>query len=496
MPEEVSTELATDAASFAMSLPASVEMPAGAGKTHLLAATTKHIIDCGGRALVLTHTNAGVHAINARLKRFGITKGVQVSTIASFAFRLARAYPQLGGLRVPKLMVPAQAQYYVSAAIKVAQSRHIHAVLRASFTHLLVDEYQDCSETQHAFVLALRAAIPAAGVLGDPLQAIFGFNERLADWPTVQTQFPSHPTTIKPHRWSGHNEALGKWLLEIRPRMVPGHVVRWTNVALPEGVTFQNISDDPTGVTEAALATRPANETVLIIAPRANTARTIAGDLRGIFTVMEEMAGKYMAQRLENLATMSPIDYPLWLFDLTKSCHCNHGVLDTQTLRKRYANGKSAGDLLKGGAGGRAGAEPAIRAFDSIVSNPTLGTLAAAMSVVPTSPVLRLHSHEAWYDIQASIRGAIAHGDDPGVLLEELAKVREVLRHAGRRERRRIISRTLLVKGLEYDHVIIANVNEHASINDLYVALSRARKTIKILGVSDSLQLHQSPKGR
>ena len=88
----------------------------------------------------------------------------------------------------------------------------------------------------------------------------------------------------------------------------------------------------------------------------------------------------------------------------------------------------------------------------------------------------------------------MAAGD--GVLLEELAKVREVLRHAGRRERRRIISRTLLVKGLEYDHVIIANVNEHASINDLYVALSRARKTIKILGVSDSLRLHQSRNGR
>jgi hypothetical protein len=496
MPEKVSFELATDAASFASALPASVEMPAGAGKTHLLSATTKHIIEGGGRVLVLTHTNAGVHAINARLKRFGITKGVQVSTITSFAFRLARAYPQLGGLQVPKLMVPAQSQSYISAATKVAASEHIQAVLAASFTHLLVDEYQDCSETQHAFVSAVRAAIPAAGVLGDPLQAIFGFNERLATWATVQAQFPPHPMTIEPNRWSNHNEALGDWLLEIRPRMVPGHVVKWTNIALPDGVTFQNISGNPKGVTEAALATRPADETVLILAPRANTARTIAGDLRGIFTVMEEIAGNFMAERLNNLATINPAGYPLWLFDLTKSCHCNHGVLDTQTLHKRYAKGKSASDLLKGGTGGRAGAEPAIHAFDSVVLNPTLATLAAAMSVVPTSPALRLHSHEAWYDMQASIRGAVAHGDDTAVLLEELAKIREVLRHAGRRERRRIISRTLLVKRLEYDHVVIADVNQHASINDLYVALSRARKTITILGVSDSLQLQESPNGR
>ena len=83
MPEHISAELAADAAAFAAALPASVEMPAGAGKTHLLSATAKHIVEGGGRVLVLTHTNAGVYAINARLKRFGITRGVQVATITS-----------------------------------------------------------------------------------------------------------------------------------------------------------------------------------------------------------------------------------------------------------------------------------------------------------------------------------------------------------------------------------------------------------------------------
>ncbi|WP_135452974.1 UvrD-helicase domain-containing protein [Mycobacterium sp. DL99] len=496
MPEEISPELAADAAAFAAALPASIEMPAGAGKTHLLSATTKHIIEAGGRVLVLTHTNAGVYAINSRLRRFGIAKSVQVSTITSFAFRLARAYPQLGRLRVPRVMVPSQSQSYVEAATRVAESENIRAVLAASFTHLLVDEYQDCSETHHAFVAAVRAAVPATGVFGDPLQAIFGFNERLADWAAVQVELPPHPTTIKPNRWYGHNEELGHWLLEIRPHMVPGHVVRWNNIALPTGVTFQNISGNPQGVLKAALTARASDETVLIIASRADTARTIAGNLNGAFTVMEEIAGKFMATHLHGLANVSPTEYPLWLFDLTKSCHCGHGVLDTQTLRKRYAKGKTASDLLAGGSSSRAGAEPAIRALDSVVLDPTLPTLAAAMAAVPTSPALQLHSHEAWYDVQASIRGATTRGDDTGVLLDELAKVREVLRYAGRRERRRIISRTLLVKGLEYDHVIIANVNEHASINDLYVALSRARKTITILGASDTLKLQRSPNGR
>ncbi len=302
--------------------------------------------------------------------------------------------------------------------------------------------------------------------------------------------------TIKPHRWFGHNEALGEWLLAIRPLMVPGRVVNWTNIALPVGVTFQNIAGNQRGVTQAAFATFPANETVLIVAVWPNTSRTIAGNLNGAYTVMEEVAGKFMVECLGNLVATDPAAYALWLFDLTKSCHCGHAVLDTGTLRKRYAKGRTASDLLEGGAGSRAGAEPAIGAFDLVVSNPTLSNLAAAMDVIPASSALRLHSHEAWYDVQTSIRGAVAQGNDTGVLLEELAKAREVLRHAGRRERRRVISRTLLVKGLEYDHVIIADVGDHAKVNDLYVALSRARKSITILGRSSTLQLQPSPNGR
>jgi len=495
MPDELSAELAADAAAFANALPSSVEMPAGAGKTHLLSATTKHIIDAGGRVLVLTHTNAGVYAINKRLKRFGVTKRVRVSTITSFAFRLAGSYPQLGDLQLPRQMAPARSQEYVRAATRIASSKHIQAMLAASFTHLLVDEYQDCSESHHAFVTSVRRAVPAVGILGDPLQAIFGFNERLADWATVLADFRPHPTAIAPRRWAGHNEALGKWLMDIRPFLVPGHVVRWNTIALPDGVSYHNVSGNPQGLFDAALLSRPNDETVLVIAPRADAARSIAGALNGAFTVMEEIAGNFMAERLDGLATTDPSEYPLWLFDLAKACHCGHGILDTQTLRKRYAKGKTAGDLLEGDGRSRAGAEYAIRALDSIVSSPTLSTLAAAMTEVPKSASLRLHSHEAWYDIQASIRGAIGREQGATTLLDELAKVREVLRYAGRRERRRIISRTLLVKGLEYDHVVIADVNQHARTNDLYVALSRARKSITILGTSDTLRLQQSPRG-
>jgi DNA helicase IV len=52
----------------------------------------------------------------------------------------------------------------------------------------------------------------------------------------------------------------------------------------------------------------------------------------------------------------------------------------------------------------------------------------------------------------------------------------------------------LLVKGLEYDHVLIADIGKHRQVNDLYVALTRAKKSIRILGTTDTITLVESPR--
>lgn len=88
------SELATLARNLLDSAPCSVEMPAGTGKTHLLAAAVAIAAEQGHRSLVLTHTHAGVDAIRNRLKTFGVPTGMsRVETITSWAFSLAMAYP-------------------------------------------------------------------------------------------------------------------------------------------------------------------------------------------------------------------------------------------------------------------------------------------------------------------------------------------------------------------------------------------------------------------
>jgi hypothetical protein len=498
VPEELSDDLKADAAGFIDALPASVVMPAGAGKTHLLAAAAKHVVDGGGKVLVITHTNAGVHAVAVRLKRFGVTTGVQVTTITSLAFRLARAYPLLGERIVPRVMVPDDSQAYVHAATRVLASTHLQAVLRASYSHVLVDEYQDCNTAQHAMVLRIKDAIGCVGVFGDPLQAIFGFSEQLPDWDEVLREFPEHSEiTPEPRRWAGHNEALGTWLFEVRSHLAAGRVLQLNNPRYPPGVSFTDVSGNYQGVSSAARAalSHPANETVLVVSARhAASGRRIAGQLDGLYTVMEEVAGSFIGSWLTKLLDSQPDGYASWLFEFTKTCHAKSGTLDPDPLGKCYSRGGTGGHLLETSAK-REPVRIVIEALDRVVASPSLGDLAAAMDVIPSAPGIRLHSHEAWYDAKTAIRGAAAHGDDMSILHTELAKARDSLRHAGRRERRRIISRTLLVKGLEYDHVIIADAGNHAEVNDLYVALTRARKSIHILATGGSLTLVESPRG-
>lgn len=59
-----------------------------------------------------------------------------------------------------------------------------------------------------------------------------------------------------------------------------------------------------------------------------------------------------------------------------------------------------------------------------------------------------------------------------------------------------MVSRTLLIKGLEYDHVIVTNVADISDACDLYVALSRALKSVTIIGPNPLVTIAETPRGR
>ena len=107
------------------------------------------------------------------------------ATLDGFAIRLIRLFPKRSGhdpavleLASPKNDYPA----IRDAAVAMVAAGHLSDVLPATYAGLFVDEYQDCSLVQHALTVAAAEFLPTC-VLGDPMQAIFGFKGNpLVDW--------------------------------------------------------------------------------------------------------------------------------------------------------------------------------------------------------------------------------------------------------------------------------------------------------------------------
>lgn len=462
--------------------PCSIEMPAGTGKTHLLGTAAAIAAEDGHRSLVLTHTNAGVDAIRKRLQQFGVPSAmVRVDTLTSWAFTLSRSYSDIAGVTISETPDWAQSKAYLGGASRVARSMAVADMHAASFEYLFVDEYQDCSLVMHDFVLALAAAIPKTVVLGDRLQGIFTFDGPMATWDQhVLPNFPSHHVLIHPHRWAGHNTELGAWLLDIRNRLTPGHTFDFAQHNV-EGLNFVQTSG-PATVAQTAHGFRDFNETVVLLDKWAPDVAGHASRLGGSYTVMEDISGNFMRERLKNVPAPGDPRIAQWFADFAKKCVIGLSGVDAPVL-KRLGRGETVSHYQ------RTGLTPVLAAFDALLANPTYEQVSVAAVSVQNTPGLRVYRWEAWNDTREALMRTSLDGGEP---LDNLARVRDRLRRVGRRPERRIASRTLLVKGLEYDHVIIADLNKMTDPCNLYVALSRARKSVKIIGRNSSILLTPS----
>lgn len=458
--------------------PCSIEMPAGTGKTHLLAAAAAEAASRGARSLILTHTNAGVDAIRRRLALFKVPSSLtRVETITSWAFSLARAYSRIAGVTVPEVPDWTQSTQYVLGAARVAQSRVLQRVNSVSFDYFFIDEYQDCTVDQHGFILALAQAIPQAVILGDRLQAIFGFAGPLARWDEdVLPGFPVLDVEPQPHRWSGHNPALGQWLLHIRPLMVHGGRFDFSAHSV-EGLKW--VLASPTAVMFTARNFGHATESVVLLDTFADRVAAHASKIGGGFTVMEEVEGRFMKEWLSKLPAEGDPTLAHWLAEFTKECFVGHSGLD-RPLIARLKCGQTVQHYR------RPGLEGVLRSFDELLAEPTYERLCQAGQVIRQTPALRVYRREAWMDTFSAVASSVETG---AALLDSLAHVRDRLRRRGRGPATRIASRTVLVKGLEYDHVIIADVNKMTDPRNLYVALTRARKSITVIGRSPTITL-------
>ncbi len=447
----------------------SVTAPAGCGKTQLIA-DTLGLHDGSRPILILTHTNAGAAALRLRLQRARVSSSAyRVSTIDGFAMRLIGMFPLRSG-HDPRILEinDARNDYPAvrTAASQLLQAGHISDALRATYSRLIVDEYQDCSLVQHAIVYALATVLPAT-VLGDPMQAIFGFaGNQLVHWQAqVEARFPAAGVLATPWRWrNAGTEPLGRWLLEARAQLQRGQGVDLRG-APGELQWVQLNAANADQQRRAAAQTRTAGqeETVLIIGDARNP--------RGRHQFSSQTPGATSVEAVD-------------LGDLVGFArHFNIGAANSLHQLVNFASELmtqvGAADLLarvetirQGRA--RMPPTPAEAAAVAFAAAPSLGAALHLLQQLEHQAHARVFRPEMLRCCRSAMRAAAAGGV---TLLEAVLQARERNRHLGRPVSRRAVGSTLLLKGLEADVAVILHP-EVMDASNLYVALTRGARRL------------------
>jgi DNA helicase-2/ATP-dependent DNA helicase PcrA len=454
--------------------------PAGCGKTYLIAEAVS--AGSGGRELILTHTHAGVNALRERLRKFGApANSYDVETIAGWACRIAAAFPRTSGFAAAVPLRNADWDLAYEACARFLRLSPARAIVQASYSGLYVDEYQDCTTVQHDLVLELAKLLPCR-LLGDPLQGIFDFrNNKPVDWDRdVEPTFQKLPDHSHPWRWKGSSE-LGGWLAEIRNKLEGRAIidlnhrpqsVRWA--ALP--ATGSGMSIQREECSRLARNTKHGERSVAIHdAVQAAACHRLGAILGGSYDMIEPIDCRDLYDAAAQIDAGQGAERIAAVLKFADKCLTRIGP-DLKAFRQRLqADGALDIDSLRGTAyegilsalaadGGFRAVEIALDAFQKI-------------------PGAKVTRREMLFEMHRALRESEGSGS---TLTESVSTVRNRTSISGRPLRKLTIGRTVLIKGLEFDHALVLDADS-LNTRSLYVALTRGSKSLTILSRSVEL---------
>lgn len=479
-PDDVATKAAATARR------GSIVAAAGCGKTEQIALATKL---AEGRRLILTHTHAGVDAIRARLAKLDVPSAkFRVDTIAGWSLRYAASFPKTSGLRHFDPRADAWNDVY-GAADALLRSGAVDQVLTQSYEGVFVDEYQDCDQAQHQIVTSLSETLPTC-VFGDPLQAIFDFGGAPVDWNSeVERAFPPIGELTQPHRWlnAGNND-MALWLVEVRNRLLAGGTI--SNLSRPPCVEVTHIGDH-VGPTAKARIKAKVRAKAAAVHAACRKAHNAAGDRRVVVIGEEANLGQRqnLAMNLAQLgfSNIEAVDCkPLYALADTLDAEPNGLSRLTHLLSfaEKCMNGLGPADLTKavmshlaGGKLGRTRYGSVIGAALRVVSENSDDATSKLLEELRSFSGARLYCRERYSALQRAIERKARTGCS---LKAAVWDVQNQGRHAGRKIGRRSVGSTLLVKGLEFERVVLIHHSKMSS-SDLYVAVTRAVDGLEII---------------
>lgn len=452
--------------------------PAGFGKTYLIANAVKHGT---ARQLVLTHTYAGVNALKRKMRLLGVPESrFHIDTIASWSLRSCLSYPLNSGWTIEQPNGDDWTRLYTVTA-RLLEKLFIRKIIKASYAGVYVDEYQDCSTSQHGLVTSLSEILPTR-LVGDPLQGIFDFDGDPVDWDAhVFPHFEHLGCLTTPWRWrnAGATE-IGDWLVEVRDAFEHGRQID-LSAHLPDTVRYQAVN------TEEEKAKRQYNtcsffksntgENVIAIhkgtGEYKNKCHELARRLSGRFSSIEEIEGAKLFSFVREIDSARTARAKL-------KCAINFAAAVMTGVKAELPAATRRGEMAPIAANTK---NPELASVaNRFLENDTTSNLEAFIVAVKEHSNVHPYRRDLLNRVLQVLR---LHSQSAGTTLKEVAdQYQREFRHRGRPVAfPKLIGTTLLVKGLEFDHAIILDAAS-LSTKELYVALTRGAKSVTIISAA------------
>jgi DNA helicase-2/ATP-dependent DNA helicase PcrA len=350
---------------------------------------------------------------------------------------------------------------------------------------VILDEHQDASPAQHDAVMSMTVVAQLkVRAFGDPMQAIYGDEDEPAvDWNVVEHGANQVAELDEPQRWP-HAKELGYWVLAARNRLRSGHTLPQRSRTTP--VTIHSLDAADQGFRSAnspvlsgllhdlldecegsVVVLGRYNQQVLQLQVLGSGRLTLNEgvefeDAHGILAKLEKATGKPAA-----LARVIIASFDRPCCGMTQ--HRSKGI--TKCLGKRELAESNRKEL-----------KTFVEQLRPVYVQPTLSTACAVINDIAQNPPDWLTiRHRQCFRILGSLRPE--EGYSPKDALREA-----ILRHKRTaRKRLRCASTIHKSKGMEFDHVILANFgathfsDDEACRRLAYVALSRACKSIHVI---------------
>jgi len=475
-----------------------IEAAGGCGKTTKAAKYANEAAErlTSGKVLLLSHTHAACGEFQRKCAALG--RKIDVETCDSFCLKVIGAYAQPLGLPSPIESHLGRAdggiQFSALSEKAVELFRRAPTVARAVAAHypvIVLDEHQDAGIHQHETVSLLREIGNARlRIFGDPMQAIHPKNDNhYVDWDALWAVADDRGFLDVPHRWAGA-PALGEWIMDSRSELKAGRQVSLRDAPACVRTTSHN-----------ALAGRKRFRDVQTASRVVHTFLDGAPDSAAILAFLGDMA--------KSLARVGR-----WRAPLNEGAQLDELDVLIQALEAHAGNAQElAGAFLdflaEIGVGLTADLSDGLRrrfgvaidrnragrnqiawldCLELIYASPDHRGVAVAMRMVRDAPppgyTIRLVDH-VW-----ALSG-FDRTDDPRAFRSALGRIRR-----RRKWPPQMVSTIHKAKGLDFDHVLLCPVDRHQYPDGalgarlLYVALSRAKRSIRLVLADDAPTQH------